>query len=212
MTGRRRLKEGDSASTALTPVKRARSRRRTQRRRKVDLRRTHARRPCCRGSVFVNADEIAKQRWPNDPAAHAYDAALVAAETRGQAHRAGPHHSSPRRCSPTPQAGNDRYRRRTATPSSCMCCSSRKTSRWSASNTGSAPAGTTCRSTRSANGTADCGRLVARAMHDGGQGNRLREYRRKGPRIVAQISDGFLVGCPSWPHWTPWASRDHWPD
>ena len=34
------------------------------------------------GSVFVNADEIAKQRWPKDPASHAYEAALLAAETR----------------------------------------------------------------------------------------------------------------------------------
>ena len=33
-------------------------------------------------SVFVNADEIARQRWPDDPATHAYDAARVAAETR----------------------------------------------------------------------------------------------------------------------------------
>jgi predicted ABC-type ATPase len=34
------------------------------------------------GYVYVNADEIAKARWPDDPAAHAYDAAQVAAETR----------------------------------------------------------------------------------------------------------------------------------
>lgn len=33
-------------------------------------------------SVLVNADDIAKQRWPDDPSGHAYDAALVAAETR----------------------------------------------------------------------------------------------------------------------------------
>jgi predicted ABC-type ATPase len=32
--------------------------------------------------VFVNADETAKQRWPDDAAAHAYDAARVAAATR----------------------------------------------------------------------------------------------------------------------------------
>ncbi len=35
-------------------------------------------------SVFVNADEIARLRWPADPAAHSYDAARVAAETRGR--------------------------------------------------------------------------------------------------------------------------------
>lgn len=33
---------------------------------------------------FVNADEIAKQRWPADTAAHSYDAARIAAETRTQ--------------------------------------------------------------------------------------------------------------------------------
>ncbi len=31
---------------------------------------------------FVNADEIAKVRWPDDPAAHSYEAARVAERTR----------------------------------------------------------------------------------------------------------------------------------
>jgi hypothetical protein len=39
----------------------------------------------CFRSVFVNADEIAKQRWPGDPLSHAYDAARVASETRANA-------------------------------------------------------------------------------------------------------------------------------
>ncbi len=34
------------------------------------------------GYAYVNADEIAKARWPDDPGAHAYEAAQVAAETR----------------------------------------------------------------------------------------------------------------------------------
>lgn len=34
------------------------------------------------GYAFVNADEIAKARWPADSDAHAYEAAQVAAETR----------------------------------------------------------------------------------------------------------------------------------
>lgn len=34
------------------------------------------------GAVVVNADAIAAQRWPDDPAAHAYDAASVAERTR----------------------------------------------------------------------------------------------------------------------------------
>jgi predicted ABC-type ATPase len=34
------------------------------------------------GFAFVNADEIAKARWPDDPGAHAYEAARIAEETR----------------------------------------------------------------------------------------------------------------------------------
>src|SRR3984885_10218986 len=40
--------------------------------------------PLLPASVFVNADEIAKQRWPADPAAHSYEAARVAAESRSR--------------------------------------------------------------------------------------------------------------------------------
>ncbi len=32
--------------------------------------------------IFVNADVIAAQRWPDDPATHAYEAAEIAAQTR----------------------------------------------------------------------------------------------------------------------------------
>ena len=35
------------------------------------------------GVTFVNADVIAAARWPDDPSGHAYDAARVAADTRG---------------------------------------------------------------------------------------------------------------------------------
>lgn len=34
------------------------------------------------GLPFINADEIAAERWPADPAAHAYEASLAAAELR----------------------------------------------------------------------------------------------------------------------------------
>jgi predicted ABC-type ATPase len=35
-------------------------------------------------SVFVNADEIARRRWPSEPSVHAYEAARVAAATRAR--------------------------------------------------------------------------------------------------------------------------------
>ncbi len=38
--------------------------------------------PCRPHATFVNADVIAAQRWPDNPAAHAYEAADVAAKTR----------------------------------------------------------------------------------------------------------------------------------
>ena len=33
---------------------------------------------------FVNADEIAAQRWPEDPEGRPYDAAVIAAERRAE--------------------------------------------------------------------------------------------------------------------------------
>ena len=40
--------------------------------------------PLLPGSLVVNADEIARQRWPKDPASHSYDAARIAADTRAK--------------------------------------------------------------------------------------------------------------------------------
>jgi predicted ABC-type ATPase len=40
--------------------------------------------PLIPASVFVNADEIARHRWPASPEAHAYEAAGVAAQTRAK--------------------------------------------------------------------------------------------------------------------------------
>jgi predicted ABC-type ATPase len=42
-----------------------------------------------RGSAFVNADEIAKARWPEDAAKHSYEAARIAADTRSALIAAG---------------------------------------------------------------------------------------------------------------------------
>jgi predicted ABC-type ATPase len=33
----------------------------------------------------------------------------------------------------------------------------------------------------------------------------------KGPRIVAQMSEGVIVGSPTWPHWTPQGLTARWP-
>jgi predicted ABC-type ATPase len=33
----------------------------------------------------------------------------------------------------------------------------------------------------------------------------------KGPRFVAQMSQGFIVGSPTWPDWTPQVLQSRWP-
>lgn len=38
--------------------------------------------PLLREAAFVNADEIARIRWPDEPAAHGYEASRIAAATR----------------------------------------------------------------------------------------------------------------------------------
>jgi predicted ABC-type ATPase len=32
----------------------------------------------------------------------------------------------------------------------------------------------------------------------------------KGPRIVAQMNDGYVIGSPAWPAWTPRVLQSGW--
>jgi predicted ABC-type ATPase len=36
--------------------------------------------------------------------------------------------------------------------------------------------------------------------------------RLRGPRIVAQLSGGDIIGSPDWPTWTSEALRSRWPN
>ena len=54
--------------------------------------------------------------------------------------------------------------------------------------------------------------LVATAMTLADNATVYDNSGRKGPRIVAQLSGGVVIGSPSWPDWTPQALRDRWPD
>src|SRR3984957_6676069 len=66
--------------------------------------------PLLPGSAFVNADEIAKQRWPDDPASHAYQAARVAAATRAKLIELGKSFIAEKRVLPSVKARTDRCR------------------------------------------------------------------------------------------------------
>jgi predicted ABC-type ATPase len=167
--------------------------------------------PLLPGSVFVNTDEIARQRWPNDPASHAYDAALLAAETRLKLVELGlsfiaetvfSHPSKLELIDAAQAAGFTVVLHVVLIPEELAVA------------------------------------RVAYRMQSGGHPlaeNKIRErYHRlwtqvadaitrceqatvydnsglQGPRIVAQMSEGFIVGSPAWPDWTPPALKSHWP-
>jgi predicted ABC-type ATPase len=163
-------------------------------------------------SVFVNADEIAKQRWPDDPLSHAYDAARVAAETRsrlielGRSFIAETVFSHPSKLDLVRAAraadytvvlhvllvpedlAVERVERRVlagghAVPEDKIRERHRRL--WP---------------------------LVATAATASDTATVYDNSRREGPRIVARMSGGMAVGSASWPRWTPEALRSPWPD
>jgi predicted ABC-type ATPase len=159
--------------------------------------------PLLPGSAFVNADEIAKQRWPEDAAAHSYQAARVAAETRATliersaSFIAETVFSHPSKLELVDAARAAHY---TVVLHVLLIPEELAVER------------------------------VQRRVSAGGHHvpeNKIRErYQRlwglvasavircdsttvydnsglEGPRIVAEVNDGFCVGSPVWPAWTP---------
>ncbi|EFD16063.1 conserved hypothetical protein [Mycobacterium tuberculosis CPHL_A] len=110
--------------------------------------------PLLPGIVFVNADEIAKQRWPDDPTSHAYQAAQVAADTRARLIDLGRPFIAETVFSHPSKLELIRTARTAATPSYCTCWLSPKAWRSSASGIASPRAATMCRRPRSASVTA----------------------------------------------------------
>lgn len=162
-------------------------------------------------SVFVNADEIAKQRWPEDPANHAYDAALVAAQTRDRLIELGRpfiaetvfSHPSKLELIETARAAGytvvlhvvlvpedlavERVRHRVMAGGHDVPehkIRERHRRLWT---------------------------LVVTAMSLADTATVYDNAQRSGPRIVAQLSGGMVVGTPKWPDWTPAPLRDRWP-
>jgi predicted ABC-type ATPase len=162
-------------------------------------------------SVFVNADEIAKQRWPDDPRAHAYDAALVAADTRARLIELGRSfiaetvfsHPSKLELIDTAQAAGyvvvlhvllipeelavERVRHRVSAGGHDVPedkIRQRYQRLWV---------------------------LVAAAIHRCDSATVYDNSALKGPRIVAQMSHGHVIGAPEWPTWTPRQLSSRWP-
>ena len=159
--------------------------------------------PLLPGSAFVNADEIAKQRWPNDPASHSYEAARVAAATRAKLIEVGASfiaetvfsHHSKLQFVDAARAANyiivlhvllipeelavERVRHRVTSGGHDVPeikIRERYQRLWS---------------------------LVAAAILRCDSATVYDSSGLRGPRVVARLNDGFVVGSPLWPAWTP---------
>jgi predicted ABC-type ATPase len=167
--------------------------------------------PLLPASVVVNADEIARQRWPQDPASHAYAAAQVAADTRARLIEVGRSfiaetvfsHPSKLDLIRAAHAGGftvvlhvllvpedlavERVKHRVAAgghdvPENKIRQRHRRL--WP---------------------------LVAEAIALSDIATIYDNSRLRGPRIVAQLSGGDIIGSPDWPAWAPAALQSPWP-
>jgi predicted ABC-type ATPase len=167
--------------------------------------------PLLPGSVVVNADEIAAQRWPDNPAAHAYDAAKVAADTRakliemGRSFIAETVFSHPSKLDLIGAANAAGY---TVVPHVLLVpedlAVERVRHRMQAG-------GHEVPETKIRQRHRRLWALVANAIALADTVTVYDNTRLRGPRIVAQLSGGDIVGSPGWPAWTPGPLRSRWP-
>ena len=167
--------------------------------------------PLLPGSVFVNADDIAKQRWPDDPITHAYDAARLAAGTRarlielGRPFIAETVFSHPSKLDLIRSARGGGY---------CVALHvllipedlavARVAYRVRAGGH-DVPEGKI---------RERFGRLwplVSEAITLADMATVYDNSRLRGPRVVAQMNRGEIVGAARWPDWTPDVLRSRWP-
>jgi predicted ABC-type ATPase len=167
--------------------------------------------PLLPGSVFVNAHEIAKQRWPQDSAAHAYEAAHIAAETRAKLIELGwpfiaeTVFSHPSKLDLIDTAHAAQYTvvlHILLIPDELAV--QRVAHRVSAGGHPMAENKIRDRYHR-------LWALVTEAIMRCDQATVYDNSGLKGPRIVAQMSEGFIVGFPEWPPWTPTVLQSRWP-
>lgn len=162
-------------------------------------------------SVFVNADEIAKRRWPEDPAGHSYDAARIAAQTRarlielGESFIAETVFSHPSKLELLDSARLQGYSvvvHAVLIPEELAVARVRH--RVAAGG----------HSVPEAKIRERYQRLWALVATAAGRADSATFYDNsgiRGPRIVAQVSGGIIVGSPTWPQWTPAVLTARWP-
>lgn len=159
--------------------------------------------PLLPGSAFVNADVIAKQRWLKDPAAHSYQAARVAAETRaklidlGASFIAETVFSHPSKLELIDAARAADY---TVVLHVLLIPEALAVERVRHRVTAG---GHSVPENKIRERYQRLWGLVAAALVRCNSTTVYDNSRIEGPRIVAQLHDGFLVGSAEWPTWTP---------
>ncbi len=167
--------------------------------------------PVLPDTSFVNADAIAEQRWPEDPEAHSYEAARVAAATRSALiERSQPliaetvfSHAS--KLDLLREAGAAGYY--IALPV-VMVPEDLAVARVAARVAGG---GHAVPEDKIRGRYRRLWSLVADAITLADAATVYDNTRRAGPREVAVLSHGFVVGNPSWPDWTPDPLTIRWP-
>jgi predicted ABC-type ATPase len=163
------------------------------------------------GSVFVNADEIARQRWPDDPASHAYDAAQVAADTRSKLIELGrsfiaetvfSHQSKLDLIQSAHAAGYIVVLHVLLVPEDLAVERVKHRVR---------AGGHDVPETKIRERHRRLWVLVAAAIARSDTATVYDNSRRSGPRIVAQLSGGGIVGRAARPVWAPEILRSRWP-
>ncbi|MCU1701085.1 MAG: hypothetical protein JWR34_7148 [Mycobacterium sp.] len=163
-------------------------------------------------SVFVNADEIAKQRWPDDPLSHAYDAARVASETRsrlielGRSFIAETVFSHPSKLDLVHAARAADYTVVVHVLLIPEDLAVERVERRVRAGGHHVPEDKIRQRHRR------LWALVAMAATASDTATVYDNSRRDGPRIVARMNGGIALGSSSWPSWTPESLRSRWPD
>lgn len=167
--------------------------------------------PLLPGSAFVNADEIAKQRWPDEPASHAYEAAAVAADTRARLIELGrsfiaetvfSHPSKLELIDTAHAAGYTVVAHVLLIPEELAV---QRVSHRVSSGGHDVP------EQKIRERYQRLWALVAAAITRSDSATVYDNSTLKGPRIVAQMSSGLIVGSPSWPAWGPEPLVSRWP-
>lgn len=157
--------------------------------------------------VVVNADEIAKRRWPHDPGAHAYEAARVAADTRESLIGAGvsfiaetvfSHRSKLDLIGAAHGAGYVVALHVLMVPENLAV---ERVARRVRHGGHDVPEDKVRERHRR------LWPLVASAIEIADTATVYDNSRRDGPRIVAQMTAATVIGAPTWPAWTAEALR-----